>query len=44
MNENIRLEEVFGIIDELKRCNYVKVILVANIEQLSQREMFDKTY
>lgn len=42
MNENIRLEEVFGIIDELKRCNYVKVILVANIEQLSQREMFDK--
>ncbi len=42
MNENIRLEEVFGIIDELKKCNYVKIILVANIEQLSQQDIFKK--
>ena len=24
MNDSIRLEEVFGVIDELKICNYVK--------------------
>lgn len=42
MNDNIRLEEVFGVIDELKRCNYVKVILVANTKEMSQKERFDK--
>lgn len=42
MNNSIELEEVFGIIDELKRCNYTKVILVANTEQMSQKELFDK--
>ena len=29
MNGGIKIEDVFGIIDELKRCNYVKVIVVA---------------
>ena len=42
MNESIELEEVFGIIDELKRCNYVKVILVANLEEISKNILFDK--
>lgn len=42
MNNRIQLEEVFGIIDELKRCNYVKIILVTNMIQMSQKECFDK--
>lgn len=42
MNESIELEEVFGIIDELKRCNYIKVILVANTKEMSQKKLFDK--
>lgn len=42
MNENIKLKEVFGIIDELKKCNYIKVILVANTNEMSQRELFKK--
>lgn len=42
MNDSIRLEEVFGIIDELKRCNYVKVILVANTNEISQKVLFNK--
>ncbi len=42
MNDSIMLEEVFGIIDELKKCNYVKVILVANTKEISQKEMFNK--
>lgn len=42
MNNNINLQEVFGIIDELKRCNYVKVILVANTKEISQKELFQQ--
>lgn len=42
MNDNIKLEEVFGVIDELKKCNYVKIILVANTKEISQKERFDK--
>lgn len=42
MNDNIRLEEIFGIIDELKRCNYVKVVLIANTEEISQKERYLK--
>ncbi len=42
MNGSIELKEVFGIIDELKRCNNVKVILVANTTELSKKELFDK--
>lgn len=43
MNDNIELEEVFGIIEELKKCNYVKVILVANTTEISskKKELFD---
>lgn len=42
MNDDIKLEEVFGIIDELKRCNYVKVILVTNSKEMPQKERFEK--
>lgn len=42
MNNSIELEEVFGIVDELKRCNYVKVILVANTKGISQQERFNE--
>ncbi len=42
MNDNIKLEEVFGIIEELKRCLHLKVILVANTEEMSQKEQFEK--
>lgn len=30
ISENINLKEVLGIVEELKQCNYVKVILIAN--------------
>lgn len=43
MNESIELEEVFGIIDELKRCNYIKVILVANTKEMSQKNFLTNT-
>lgn len=36
------MEEVFGVIDELKRNNYVKVILVANTKEMSQKERPEK--
>ena len=44
MNSNMNLEEIFGIIEELKQCNYVKVILVANTVEMSKdkKEIFDK--
>lgn len=42
MNDNIKLEEVFGIIEELKWCPQIKVILVANTKEMSQKERFEK--
>ncbi len=44
MKADLNLEEVFGVIEELKQCNYIKVILVANIEEMQcgQKEVFDK--
>ena len=44
MNSNMNLEEIFGIIEELKQCNYVKVILVANTAEMSKdkKEIFGK--
>lgn len=42
MSDSIRLEEVFGIIEELKKCSNVKIILVANMAELSQKEIFDR--
>ena len=34
LSKNVSLEEVMGIIEEIKGCNYVKVILVANQEKM----------
>lgn len=44
MSDNILLEEIFGVIDELKRSNYVKVIIIANVNELDQskKELYDK--
>lgn len=39
----INLEEIFGIVEELKKCSYVKVILVANTKELQDKKaIFDK--
>ncbi len=42
MNDDINLEEVFGIVDELKKCNYVKVILIANEKEIVKKDCFNK--
>ena len=42
MNKNISVEEIFGVIDEIKRCNYVKVILIANTSEIKNKDTFDK--
>lgn len=43
-SDKINLEEVFGIVEELKHCSYVKVIMVAHIEKIEglNKEIFDK--
>lgn len=38
VGENISLEEVLGIVEELKKCNYVKVILVANSNEMESEK------
>lgn len=42
MNKNISVEELFGVIDEIKRCNHVKVILIANTLEISDKDTFNK--
>ena len=43
LSNNISMEEVLGVVEELKKCNYVKVILVANLEELLDEEhIFEK--
>ena len=44
MSDDIRLEELFGIIEELKQCNYVKVIVIANTNEIQpdKKVVFDK--
>lgn len=44
ISDKVNLEEVLGIVEELKKCNYVKIILVANIEELrgNNAEIFKK--
>lgn len=44
MNNSLNLEEVFGIIEELKQCNYIKVIIVANIVEIpdDNKTIFEK--
>lgn len=44
MSDKVNLEEVFGIIEEVKQCPYMKVILVANTGEMEKRNkgLFDK--
>lgn len=43
ISKKVSLEEVLGIVEELKKCNYVKVILVANTKELKDdKEIFEK--
>ena len=42
ISNNLNLEEVFGIIEELKQCTYIKVIVIANVNKIEQQEIFDK--
>lgn len=42
ISNNLNLEEVFGVIEELKQCYYIKVIVIANVNRIEQREIFDK--
>lgn len=39
MSENILLKEIFGVIEELKKCNYVKVIVIANLNELNPQNI-----
>lgn len=38
ISKNVNFEEVLGIVEELKKCNYVKVILVANSKEMEDDE------
>ena len=38
LSNSISMEEVLGVVEELKQCNYVKVILIANLEELLDEE------
>lgn len=42
MNERIKLEEFLGVVEELKKCHLVKVILIANTEELTEKDIFDR--
>ena len=39
ISNDINLEEVLGIVEELRKCNYVKIILVAFLEELNKRNL-----
>lgn len=44
ISDKVSMEEVLGIIEELKKCSYVKIILVANTQELKggNAEIFAK--
>jgi len=46
VSDRINIEEVFGIVEELKKCNNVKIILVANIDELQEnnKEIFKNIF
>lgn len=44
MKPSIELEEIFGVVEELKKCNYVKVILIANTKELKRNKKVWKRY
>lgn len=44
-SDKLGMEEVFGIVEELKQCEYIKVVLIANTEEIEdnkKKEIFDK--
>ena len=36
ISDNVKLQEVLGIVEELKKCSYIKVVLVANSEEMNE--------
>ena len=45
MSDDINLEDIFGIIEEtLKQCNYVKVIVIGNTDEIhsDKKVVFEK--
>ena len=44
MSDDINLEDIFGIIEELKQCNYVKAIVIANTDEIQsdKKVVFEK--
>lgn len=44
MSDDINLADVFGVIEELKQCKCVKIILIANTEEMQKdkKAVFDK--
>lgn len=38
ISNNVNLQEVLGIIEELKNCNYVKIVLITNSEVLEESD------
>lgn len=44
ISQTIQLQEILGIVEELKQCNYMKVILIANTEEFSRenKAIFEK--
>lgn len=36
ISDSVNFQEVLGIVEELKKCNYVKVVLIANSEELNE--------
>lgn len=54
LSDNINFQEVLGIIEEVKQCNYVKVVIVANVSEIIEdrknllekytEKVIDRTY
>ena len=36
ISDSVNFQEVLGIVEELKKCNYIKVVLIANSEELNE--------
>lgn len=54
LSDSVNMEEVLGVVEELKQCSYVKIILIANTAELKgkngeiferyQEKVIDRTY
>ncbi len=36
ISDSVNFQEVLGIVEEFKKCNYIKVVLIANSEELNE--------